>query len=143
MDKILIEFVNTLDLSLKRLQKQVGVSSGFSRLTINQLRYIDAIAALGEPSITEIADQLKITKASVTASINKLIQMGYVTKTQSSEDKRVFHVNLTDASRQLINAKFQALKEYGELIRQALNEDEARQFEKTLTKIVKLFGQSD
>jgi DNA-binding MarR family transcriptional regulator len=142
MEKLLIEFVNTLDLSLKKLQEEVGYGSGISKLTINQFQYIDAIYELGEPTFTEIADKLNITKASVTTGINKLINMGYVTKTQSSVDRRVFHVGLTEAGKQLIKAKYQALKEYGEFIGASLSEDEARQFEETLTKIVKIFKQA-
>jgi len=142
MQKLLIEFVNTFDLSLKKFQAEMGTgSSGISRLTISQYQYIDAIHTLGEPTITEIAAGLNITKASVTTGINKLVNLGYVIKTQSSQDKRVFHVSLTEAGGQLIKAKYQSLKEYAELVTAALSEDEARQFEKTLTKIVTLFKQ--
>jgi DNA-binding MarR family transcriptional regulator len=69
--------------------------------------------------------------------------MGYVLKTQSSQDKRVFHVSLTEAGGQLIKAKYQALKEYGEFIEAALSDEEARQFEATLDKLVKVFKQAD
>ena len=142
MEDLLIQFVNTLDFSLKKINQGVGNRSGFARLTIHQLQYIDAIDQLGEPSITEIADRLKITKASVTTGVNKLLQMGYITKTQSSEDRRVFHVSLTDAGMQLVQAKYRALREYGKFIRSALSEDEARQFEATIAKLVRLFEQS-
>jgi DNA-binding MarR family transcriptional regulator len=141
MEKHLIEFVNTFDLSLKIFQNEIGVNSGISNLTINQFNYIDAIYVLGLPTITEIASKLNITKASVTTGINKLIKLGYVIKTQSSEDKRVFHVSLTEAGRRLIKAKYQALKEYRELISASLSDDEARQFEKTLIKLVNLLKQ--
>ena len=143
MEKSLIEFVNTLDLSLKKLQKEVGESSGISKLTIHQFQYIDAIHELGEPTITEIAGKLAITKASVTTGIKKLIQMGYVIKTQSSEDKRVFRASLTKEGKKLIEAKYRALKEYGKFITAALSKEEAKRFEETLTKIVKLFKKSD
>ena len=139
MEKLLIEFINTLDLSLKKLQAEVGDASGVSKLTIHQFQYIDAIYELGEPAITEIADRLHITKASVTTGVQKLINMGYVLKTQSSQDKRVFHVSLTDAGEKLIKAKYQALKEYGEFIEAALSKEEASQFEATLDKLVKVF----
>jgi DNA-binding MarR family transcriptional regulator len=139
MEKILIEFINTLDLTLKKMQAEVGDGSGVSRLTINQFRYIDAIYELGEPTITEIAEKLNITKASVTSGTNKLSQMGYVIKTRSNLDKRVFHVYLTEASQRLITAKYQALKDYGDFIGAALSEDEARQFKQTLAKLVALF----
>ena len=139
MEKLLIEFINTLDLSLKKLQAEVGDASGVSKLTIHQFQYIDAIYELGEPAITEIADRLHITKASVTTGVQKLINMGYVLKTQSSQDKRVFHVSLTEAGEKLIKAKYQALKEYEEFIEAALSKEEASQFEATLDKLVKVF----
>jgi len=142
MEKSLIEFVHTLDLSLKKLQKEVGENSGISKLTIHQFQYIDAIHELGEPTITEIADKLNITKASVTTGIQKLIDLGYVIKTQSIEDKRVFHASLTKTGGKLIKAKFQALKEYGDFISAALSKEEASRFEETLIKIVRLFKQT-
>ena len=142
MEDLLIEFINSLDLSLKKIQAEVGDEMGISKLTIHQFQYIDAIHQLGEPAITEIADKLKITKASVTTGINKLVDLGYVIKTQSREDRRVFHVRLTKAGGQLIKAKYQALKEYGEFINASLSKAEARQLEKTLTKLVKFFKQA-
>lgn len=143
MERLLIDFINTLDLSLKNFQEELGVASGVLRLTINQFRYIDAINELGEPKITDIANRLNITKASVTTGINKLIQSGYVKKTRSTVDKRVFHVCLSDAGGRLIKAKYQALKDYGDFISAALTEDEARQFEAILTKLVKLFEHAE
>ena len=139
MEQVILAFIDTLDQSLKKLQEEVGISAGIAKLTLNQFQYIDAINELGEPTITEVANRLNITKASVTAGINKLIDSGYVTKTQSNEDKRVFHVRLTAAGAQLMAAKYQALKEYIAFIRSALTEEEAQQFEATLTKLVKLF----
>jgi len=143
MEKILIEFIDTLDLSLKRMHKEAGDHAGFSNLTIHQLQYIDAINSLGSPTITEIANKLHITKASVTAGINKLIELGYVTKTQSKEDKRVFHVSLKESGRQLTDAKEQALKTYVRFIKSALSKDEVRQFEVILNKLVELFQNAE
>ncbi len=93
------------------------------------------------PTITQIAGRLNITKASVTTGINKLVQMGYVVKSQSSEDRRVFHASLTEAGEQLVQAKVQALKAYGTFVAAALSEEEARQFEAIITKLVRVFKQ--
>ncbi len=139
MDKILVEFINTLELSLKKVQQEVGDGAGMAKLTISQLQYIEAIGALGEPTITDIAHQLGITKASVTAGVNKLVQMGYVTKAQSAEDRRVFHVSLTEAGQQLVQTKKQALQTYGAFIEAALTAEEAVQLEGILTKLVHHF----
>jgi DNA-binding MarR family transcriptional regulator len=142
MQELLIDFINTLDLTLKKLHVEAGADSRLSKLTIHQFQYIDAINELGEPSITEIALRLKITKASVTTGINKLIKLGYVTKTQSDQDKRVFHISLTESSERLVKAKQQALKEYGEFIALALTQEESKQFRATITKLVNLFKQT-
>jgi DNA-binding MarR family transcriptional regulator len=134
MDKILLEFIETLDQSLKRLQP-----AGFEHLTVSQFQYIDAIAALGQPTITEIAARLGFSKPSVTAGIQKLVELGFVVKTQSKTDKRVFYVVLSEAGAALVAAKAQTLQEYGKFVRSALSVDETRQFEALLTKLVAHF----
>lgn len=139
MQDLLLKFIDTLDLALKSAQMETGDRAGFSKLTVSQLQYIDAVHTLGEPTITEIADKLKVSKASVTTGINKLLRNGYAIKTQSSSDKRVYHVSLTDTGEQLIAAKRQAISDYEAFIHTALSEDEARQFEDSLAKLVQFF----
>jgi DNA-binding MarR family transcriptional regulator len=142
MEKILLEFINTLDLSLKQQQKEAGSTLGFSKLTVHQLQYLDAINDLENPTITELAKKLHITKASVTVGVNKLIKMGFVSKTQSKADKRVFHVSLKESGRQFAAAKYQALQDYGKFIKSALSKEEAKQFEAILARLVALFQTS-
>jgi len=142
MEKILLEFINTLDLSLKQQQKEAGSTLGFSKLTVHQLQYLDAINDLENPTITELAKKLHITKASVTVGVNKLIKMGFVSKTQSKADKRVFRVSLKESGRRFAAAKNQALQDYGKFIRSVLSKEEAKQFESILTKLVDLFQTS-
>ncbi len=134
MEKILLEFIETLDHSLKKQH-----NAGFSQLTFSQFQYIDAIAALENPTVSDVAARLGFAKASATTAINKLVALGFVSKTQSETDKRAFHVGLTQAGGQLIQAKLQTLKEYGVFIAAALTADEARQFEAILTKLVQVF----
>lgn len=136
MDKLLREFIHTLDASFKKLLEETGSASGISKLTVSQLQYIDAVHTLGEPSITELADALAITKASVTVGVNKLVRQGYVVKGQSHEDKRVFRVSLTEAGKTLVKAKLQTFKNYGTVMRAVLTEDEAEQFEAIVGKLV-------
>lgn len=132
--QIILEFINTLDALLKKTLREAG--HDLSQLTISQSQYLDAIHTLANPTITEIAARLKITKPSVTTAINKLIRLGYVTKYQSSQDRRVFHVHLTEAAQVLVQAKYRALQEYGTLISLALSPEETHQFEALLGKLV-------
>jgi DNA-binding MarR family transcriptional regulator len=139
MEKTLIEFINTLDCSFKKLQAETIDTAEVSQLTISQFQYINAIHELENPTITEVAQKLAIAKASVSTGINKLIKKGYVTKTQSDYDKRIFHLALTEQSVQLIDTKHQALQQYSNFISAALSKEEAAQFTAILTKLVKLF----
>lgn len=139
--QLLIEFIDTLEATLKNLQQQVGSPSGFARLTIAQLQYVDAIHQLGEPTITEIAARLHITKASVTAGVNKLVSLGYAVKTPSGVDRRALQVSLTAAGQQMVAARDQALAEYSAFIDAALSNEEAAQLEAILAKLVGRFQQ--
>ncbi len=134
MEKILLEFIATLDHSLKK--QQVG---GFSQLTFSQFQYIDAIAALGQPTISEVAARLGFSKASATTALNKLATLGFIAKTQSETDKRVFHVRLTKSGQQLVEARAHTIKEYVAFVASALNPGEIRQFETILTKLIEQF----
>ena len=139
MEDILLAFIDTLDTSLKRLVRSAGDDAGLARLTISQLQYIDAIHASDGPTITQLADRLQITKASVTAGIQKLIALGFVIKTQSELDRRVAHVSLTEAGQRLAASRDQVLREYRAFIRTSLTEEEARQLEAILAKLVRCF----
>jgi len=134
MEKILLEFIATLDHSLKKQQ-----TADFSQLTVSQFQYLDTIAALGEPTVSEVAARLGFSKASATTALNKLVALGFVVKTQSEADKRVFHVSLTEAGDRLALAKAQTIKTYVDFVASALTADEARQFEAILTKLIAQF----
>jgi DNA-binding MarR family transcriptional regulator len=134
MEKILLEFFATLDHLLKKQQTE-----GFSQLTISQFQYIEAIAALGEPTVSEVAARLGFSKASATTALNKLAALGFVTKTQSEADKRVFYVRLTERGVALVEARARTVAAYVDFVTAALSEDEARQFETILTKLVQVF----
>jgi DNA-binding MarR family transcriptional regulator len=137
MDNALPKFLNTVDTALRKLQKQVWLDSGVSKQSSGLFRYIDAINELNEPTITEISEQMDISKASVTIGIQKLMKLGYVKKVRSIQDKRVYHVSLADPGLRMIQAKQKAMKEYGVFIHTALGKEESRQFEATIIKIVK------
>lgn len=134
MEKILLEFIATLDHSLKKQQ-----SEGFAQLTLSQFQYIDAIAVLERPTVSEVAARLGFAKASATTAINKLAALGFVSKTQSETDKRVFHVGLTEAGGQLVQARSKTIRAYVDFVASALTEDEIRQFEAILGKLVARF----
>ncbi len=70
-----------------------------SALSYHDTLYLNIIEAHpNEYTSSQIADILKITRPSVTEKINQLCKKGYVLRTQSKTDKRVFYLSLNPDS---------------------------------------------
>lgn len=66
-------------------------------ITYNSVLYLDIIQAKnGEYTACNIADLLHVSRPSVTQKINELESAGYIIKTQSETDKRVYYLSVTD-----------------------------------------------
>jgi len=70
--------------------------------TARQIEYIEVINKLGNPNLGEIAKALNISKPSVTAIVDKMTEKGYIKKIQSDEDRRSFHVHLSDKGKKVV-----------------------------------------
>ncbi|HEX7713978.1 MAG TPA: MarR family transcriptional regulator [Bacillota bacterium] len=70
-------------------------------ISMKQVYYIEMIERLGNPSFGELTKSLGLSKPSITAIVQKLIQGGYIRKDRSVEDKRIFHICLTEKGRQI------------------------------------------
>ncbi|QKS72711.1 MarR family transcriptional regulator [Paenalkalicoccus suaedae] len=139
MDQHLLGFVNAIDASFKKLVQESVTTEGIAKLSVNQIHYIEAISKLYNPTVTDIANAMNLSKASVTAGINKLVESGYAKKMQSTEDKRVFYVSLTDKSASFIQAKTFAAQSFGKKIEETLTPEEAEQFKTILIKLTRAF----
>lgn len=141
MNEILQQFINTLQTSMRQFQAQNGKS--FTGLTVHQIDYLEAVAALGSPTISEIASLMEFSKPSVTDAVKKLEKMGFVIKERSNKDRRVVHVKLTEKGEKLKLAKQRTLEHYENFIRASLDEKEVSQFEQILEKLVSAFTAND
>ena len=127
-------------ITLKQTQFKLGEHDDFSKLSISQLHYIEAISQSDSPTITEIANSLEITKASVTVGVKRLIDMGFIIKRKSDQDKRISYILLTEKGKKLLMAKQHALEEYEKNLVSALSTIELRQLEGIMEKIIRHFN---
>lgn len=56
---------------------------------------MEGIMALGSPTVAQFAQAMHISTPNASYKINSLIQKGYVTKEQSPDDKREYHLSVT------------------------------------------------
>lgn len=74
-----------------------------NKFSNNDYYYLLVIHSLKKPNFSQIADKLSVTKPAVSAIIRKLMHMKLVEKLQSTEDKRIFYVELTEKGRCILH----------------------------------------
>jgi DNA-binding MarR family transcriptional regulator len=80
---------------IARMESDFLHEGDFSDLSMRQVVLIETIGKMEHPSLSDVANQLGISKPSVTVGIAKLVQKGYLRKDRSSEDNRVYRLSLS------------------------------------------------
>ena len=135
-EHLLIQINEIFHKSIMRYKEEVLGKSTFSDVTISQLYYLEAVFHLGNPTLSELAEHLKVSKASATAGVQKLIKNGLAQKVRSSEDHRVFHVHPSADGLKLLEAEVHALTDFTEKIKRALSDKELQSLKTIFKKII-------
>lgn len=83
-------FNDILEIEEKTLQ-----AGHLSDLSVTEIHTIEAIGMYAKRTMSEVAQDLKITVGTLTTAINKLIKKEYVSRKRIEEDRRVVLVELT------------------------------------------------
>jgi MarR family transcriptional regulator len=83
--------------SILKIEEVSLRDKGLQDLSISEMHLLEAVGKNKEEgrTVSDIADELKITPPSVTNAINKLEKKGYVQKNRSKKDGRVVYITLT------------------------------------------------
>lgn len=137
----LAEIIERLSQSMQDHEDAVTRKSVFAKLSLTQIHYLDAIRHLdAPPTISELAEYLKVTKPTATNALERLEQEGYLRKVPSSEDRRVWHVHLTTKGLKISGLHDQIHQGYAELFDKALTKNEMNQIVALLNKVVAHLG---
>ena len=104
-------------------------------LTAVETFCMEVILALKEPTINEFASFVQISSPNAAYKINSLIQKGYVTKEQSPDDKREYHLQVTQKYKDYYNISNDYVHAVTERIRQRFSPEECAKLEEMLTII--------
>jgi DNA-binding MarR family transcriptional regulator len=108
----------------------------FSDLTMKQVFYLETIGNMDKPTFTELAKKLGLSKPSISAIVDKLIQKNYLQKQLDPDDKRSYRICLTKQGIEL-NNKHQAMHDgLAEHLTNVLTEEEQEKLAMVLNKIV-------
>ena len=94
-NKVLNELLVQLFNNIIEIEENTLKNGNLSNLSVTELHTIGAISMYQERTMTEVAQDLRITVGTLTTAINKLIKKGYVERKRIEEDRRVVLVHLT------------------------------------------------
>ncbi|AOR23166.1 MarR family winged helix-turn-helix transcriptional regulator [Clostridium taeniosporum] len=91
VNEILVELFN----DILQIEEQTIKEGVISDLSITEIHTIEEIGMYTKRTMSEVAQDLKITVGTLTTAINKLIKKGYVERSRIEEDRRVVLIGLT------------------------------------------------
>jgi MarR family 2-MHQ and catechol resistance regulon transcriptional repressor len=118
---------------------------GFTEHTLNgsglgesEFRILEALLHKGPMPVNTIGPKVFLTPGSISVAVDRLLKRGLVSRTNSSEDRRVRVVDLTPAGRKLIEEVFAAHAGQVDRLAEVLSPKERRQIARGL----KAFGKA-
>ncbi len=102
-------------------------------LTTVETFCMEIIYNLGTPTVNEFAKMANISSANAAYKINNLVKKGYLRKVQSEEDRREFHLEVTDRYKDYCAINQDYLMEVMRRVKDKLSEEELKEFERYLT----------
>lgn len=76
------------------IEKNSLRATEYKDLTMTEWHVLEQIGLLSK-TMTELANQLKVTLGTLTSTINRLVKKGYVLRNQAADDRRFVYVELT------------------------------------------------
>ena len=109
-----------------------------SGLGESEFRILEALLHKGPMPVNTIGPKVFLTPGSISVAVDRLLKRGLVTRTNSSEDRRIRVVDLTDSGRRHIEQVFAAHARQVDRLADVLSAKERRQIARGL----KAFGKA-
>lgn len=93
--KVLNELLVQIFDDILQIEEKALRHGTFSDLSVTEMHTLEAIGMYTQRTMSEVAQDLKITVGTLTTAINKLIKKEYVVRKRIEEDRRVVLVELT------------------------------------------------
>ena len=104
-------------------------------LTTVETFAMETIQALGAPTVSEFASFMKISPPNAAYKINSLVRKGYIEKIRSQQDKREYHLQVTQKYKDYYNISSDYVRQVVERIRQRFSPEECEKLDQVLTII--------
>lgn len=101
-------------------------------LTTVETFCMEIIYAINKPTINEFARIANLSSPNAAYKVNNLIKKGYLTKVQSQDDKREYHLEVTEKYLNYYNISYQYIETVMKRIEDRFSPEELKVMEKML-----------
>jgi DNA-binding MarR family transcriptional regulator len=129
------QFLEKMDRYYQKSLKEYEFSEEYSDITSNIFLYLRKINFLDNPTISELAKAMEVSKPSASNMVSKMAEKGLLETKTSPKDGRVCLLALTDKGKKVVEIETWADIKFFEKIRGILDEEELKVMERILEKI--------
>ena len=112
-------------------------------LTAVQFRVLQIVAERGNCTATEIAHKMRVSQATVTSLVDKLVKRDVVTREKSQTDRRQTHIIITKVGRDIVSHAPDALQQRYVRKFEALADWEQAQLVASLERVATMLDAGD
>lgn len=129
------KFIEKMDHYYQKNLKEHEFSEEYSDITYNIFLYLRKINSLSNPTISELAKAMEVSKPSASNMVSKIADKGLLKTKASSKDGRICLLELTDKGKKVVEIENWADKRFFEKIQEILDEEELKVLERICKKI--------
>ena len=107
-----------------------------SQLTLKQIEYLKKFDEHEYVTISQLAEDLKLSKPSITEMVKKFIKLDCVKKEQCSHDARVYYLFLTEKGKRIARLEQMANEDFIRRVENCLSEEDISLLIELLSKVV-------
>jgi DNA-binding MarR family transcriptional regulator len=132
--EILERQIETASKFLEDIEVRSFHDDRFSELSVRKMLYLTTIHRMGHPTFSDLANELNVSRPSVTANVAALIRKGYLQKVQDHEDLRTYHILLTTKADEFNEMHQNVHKKLAQILAAQLEPGEVDQLTRLLEK---------
>ncbi|MDR1068291.1 MAG: MarR family transcriptional regulator [Clostridiales Family XIII bacterium] len=98
-EKTIDEILTRLFVTTFKIEEKAIAEKSKRMLSISELHVLGEIGNAVRPTMTQVAQRLKISVGALTTAVNKLEAKGLVVRERDEKDKRIVNLSLTSSGR--------------------------------------------
>ncbi|HIH74166.1 MAG TPA: winged helix-turn-helix transcriptional regulator [Methanosarcina sp.] len=129
------QFFEKIDRYYQKNLKEYEFSEEYGDISFNTFLYMRKIYSLCNPTMSELAKAMEVSKPSASNMVSKMTEKGLVETRASPKDGRVCLLELTDKGKKVVEIENGADMKFFEKVREILDEEELDVLERLFEKI--------